>query len=59
MSHLINHDAILLFVLFAHANLHETNLPVYIVTIAVNIIYIFDCHAKSAFYLLDDLYLKL
>ena len=42
-----NADTILSPILSTHANLHETNFPVYIITIAVIFIYIFDCHAKA------------
>ena len=40
------------FILYTHENLHETKLAVYIITIAVIIIYIFDCHAKAVLFLL-------
>ena len=43
---MINLDTIHLLILSTHANLHETSIPVYIITIAVIIIQISDCHAK-------------
>ena len=52
MSHVIKHDTIHLIILSTHANLHETNLPVYITTIAVINIYTFDCDAKKVVLLL-------
>ena len=47
MSHAINRDTIHSLFPSTHANLHGTFLPVYIMTIAVFIIYIVKCHAKS------------
>ena len=37
-------------ILYMHANLHESKLPVYIFTIAVLTIYSFDCHANSVLF---------
>ena len=48
-SHITNHGRIHLLILSTHAHQHETNLPVYVITITVNIIHIFDCHAKAVF----------
>ena len=58
MSHKINHDTFHLLILSAHANLHETNLPVCFIAIAVIIIYFCDSHAKAVFQLFDDFCLE-
>ena len=57
MSYTINQDTFYLLVLSAHANLHDSNLPVHFITIAV--IIFFGYHAKAVFYFFDDLYLEL
>ena len=50
MSHIIKHDTIHLLILSTHANLHETNLQVNKITIAVINIYSFDCYPKAVLY---------
>ena len=47
MLHVINHDTLHLLNVSTHANLHETNLPIYIFIIAIIITYNFDCYAKE------------
>ena len=49
MCHKVKHDTIHLPILSGPANLHEIQLPVYFIIIAVNIYYIFDCQAKAVF----------
>ena len=52
MSQVLNYETIHLFIISTHANLHEIKLPVQIITIAVNFIYIFEYHAKAVIFLL-------
>ena len=51
MSHILSHDTIYLLLLSEHANIHDTRLSIYVVTIAINIIYISIVMQKQYFIL--------
>ena len=52
MCRVKNHDKIHLLILSTPANLQETFLPIYMITIALISIYFCDCHAKAVLFFL-------